>query len=122
IDGHGTIWFTEHYVNKIGSFTPGTQTFFEVATPAANSQPYGITVDASDNIWFTENTDSVALIGEYTTQGNLREYKIRNTSTSGTGLTPHLMTIDGSGNIWWSEGWVSAIGTLNIAAASPGTN
>jgi streptogramin lyase len=117
IDSNGKIWFTEHYVNKIGSFDPNAQTFHEIATPASNSNPYGITVDASNNIWFTENTDSVALIGEYTNQGVLNEYKIRNTSTGGTGLTPHLITIDPNGNIWWSEGWVSAIGTLNLAAA-----
>src|SRR6266568_4813663 len=122
IDSKGTIWFTEHYGNKIGSFDPNSQTFHEVATPASNSNPYGITVDASNNIWFTENTDSVALIGKYTNQGVLQEYKIRNTSTGGTGLTPHLITIDPSGNIWWSEGWVSAIAILNLAAAQPGTN
>jgi len=122
IDSKGKIWFTEHYVNQIGSFDPTSQTFHEVATPASNSNPYGIRVDASDNIWFTENTDSVALIGEYTNQGVLKEYKIRNTPTGGTGLTPHLITIDPSGNIWWSEGFASAIGTLNVAAAQSGTN
>jgi streptogramin lyase len=122
IDSNGKIWFTEHYVNQIGSFDPNSQTFHEIATPASNSNPYGITVDASNNIWFTENTDSVALIGEYTNQGSLNEYKIRNTSTAGTGLTPHLITLDPGGNIWWSEGWVSAIAMLNVAAAQPGTN
>src|SRR3989440_4294828 len=122
IDSKGTIWFTEHYGNQIGSFNPNSQTFHEVATPSSNSQPYGITVDASDNIWFTENNDSVALIGEYTNQGVLKEYKIRNGLTGGTGLTPHMITIDPNGNIWWSEGWVSAIGILNVAAAQPGTN
>ncbi len=120
IDSSGKVWFTEHYVNQIASFDPGTQTFHEIATPASNSNPYGITVDASNNIWFTENTDSVALIGEYTNQGILNEYKIRNTSTAGTGLTPHLITIAPGGNIWWSEGWVSSIATLNLAAAQPG--
>lgn len=122
IDSSGTIWLTEHYGNKIGSFNPTSQTFHEIATPATNSHPYGITVDASNNIWFTENTDSVALIGEYTTQGSLLEYKIRNTATGGTGLTPHLITIDPQGNVWWSEGWVSAIGKLNLAVAQPGTD
>ena len=122
IDAHGTIWFTEHYVNKIASFAPNSQTFLEVATPASNSQPYGITVDASNNVWFTENTDAVALIGKYTNQGSLLEYKIRNTSTGGTGLTPHLITTDMHGNVWWSEGWATAIGMLNVAAAQPGTN
>jgi streptogramin lyase len=122
VDSTGKIWFTEHYTNKIGSFDPASQTFQEVATPATNSNPYGITVDASNNIWFTENTDSVALIGEYTSAGILNEYKIRNTQTAGTGLTPHLVTVAPNGSIWWSEGWVSAIATLNPAAAQPGTN
>ena len=122
VDSGGKIWFTEHYVNQIASFDPGSQSFHEIATPAANSNPYGITVDASNNIWFTENTDSVALIGENTAQGVLKEYKIRNTPTGGTGLTPHMITIDPNGNVWWSEGWVGAIGMLNVAAAQPGTN
>jgi streptogramin lyase len=122
IDSKGKVWFTEHYVNQIGSFDPASHTFREVATPASNSNPYGIAVDASDNIWFTENSDAVALIGEFSSTGTLNEYKIRNTATAGTGLTPHLLTIAPNGNIWWSEGWVSAVGTLNLAAAVPGTN
>jgi len=122
ISSNGIIWFTEHYVNKIASFDPNAQTFHEISTPASNSQPYGITADSSNNIWFTENPDTVALIGEYTNQGTLQEYKIRNTSTNGTGLTPHLITIDTNGNIWWSEGWVATIGMLNVSSARPGTN
>jgi streptogramin lyase len=120
VDGNGKIWFTEHYTNKIGRFDPVTQTFMEVSTPASNSQPYGIVVDTSNNVWFTENTSSVALIGEYTSGGQLQEYKIRNSSTSG--LTPHLITVDPNGNIWWSEGWVGMIGELQVALAVPGTN
>ncbi|GHP00218.1 hypothetical protein KSF_102650 [Reticulibacter mediterranei] len=122
IDSNGKVWFTEHYVNQIGSFDPGTQTFHEVATPSANSQPYGIAIDSSNNVWFTENPDTVARIGKYTDQGGMQEYKIRNTSTGGTGLTPHLIIIGPDGNPWWSEGWVSSIGTLKFSAAQPGTN
>ena len=51
-----------------------------------------------------------------------KEFKIRTTTTAGTGLTPHLITVDPSGNLWWSEGWVSSIGKLNPAVAKPGTN
>ena len=121
INAQGIVWFTEHYTNKIGSFNPASSTFQEVSTPATLSDPYGITIDASNNVWFTENTDSVALIGEYT-QGTLKEYKIRNTATAGTGLTPHMISVDPNGNIWWSEGWVSSIAELKIASAQPGTN
>jgi virginiamycin B lyase len=120
IDHNGNIWFTEHYVNKIGEFNPATQTFTQVATPAANSQPYGITVDSGNNIWFTENNPSVALIAEYTSAGQLQEFKIRAT-LPGTSLTPHLIAVDPGGNVWWTEGWTGMIGELNPAQASPGT-
>jgi streptogramin lyase len=122
IASNGKIWFTEHYVNQIGSFDPSTQTFHEIATPTANSQPYGITTDSSNNIWFTENPDAVAQIGEYTSQGVMQEYKIRTSSTSGTGLTPHLIIVGPDGNLWWSEGFASSIATLKLSAAQPGTN
>ncbi len=126
-DPNGQNWVTivslpTGYGQPIFVAVDHTGKFHEVATPASNSQPYGITVDTSDNIWFTENPDTVALIGEYTSQGVLNEYKIRNTSTGGTGLTPHLIIIDHSGNVWWSEGFVGAIARLNVAAAQPGTN
>jgi len=120
IDSNGFIWFTEHYTNKIGRFNPKNHTFLEIATPAQNSQPYGITVDATNNVWFTENNSSVALIAEYTNQGKLLEYKIRNSIDNN--LTPHLIAVDKNGNIWWTEGFVGMIGELNISQANPGTN
>ena len=120
IDSNGMVWFTEHYTNQIGRFDPVTQTFMEVPTPASNSQPYGIAIDPSNNLWFTENNSSVSLIGEYTSGGKLKEYKIRNTSSSG--LTPHMITVDPNGNIWWSEGWAGNIGELHVSQAVPGTN
>ncbi len=120
-DQTGKLWITEHYVNKIAEFDPSTGTFInEVSTPATNSQPYGITVDAGNNIWFTENNSSVALIGEYTATGVLQEYKIR--TGSPTNLTPHMITVAPDGNIWWTEGFAGMIGELKIGLASPGTN
>ena len=120
IASNGIIWFTEHYTNKIGRFNPVDHSFSEISTPSANSQPYGITIDGSGNIWFTENNSSVAMIAEYTNQGHLLEYKIRNSIDGG--LTPHLITKDPNGNIWWTEGFVGMIGELKIAQAQPGTN
>jgi streptogramin lyase len=37
-----------------------------------------------------------------------------------SGLTPHLITLDANGNPWWTEGWVRAIGALNVAQATAG--
>lgn len=122
VDSQGKIWFCEHYTSKIGLFDPVSQNFQEFTTPTSNSQPYGIVIDRNGNKWFTENAEEIASIGEYTSQGVIEEYKIRNTPTAGTGLTPHLITLDQNGNIWWSEGWASAIGMLNVASARPGSN
>lgn len=121
-DHYGKLWITEHFVNKIAEFDPTSDTFVgEYATPATNSQPYGIIVDASNNIWFTENNSSVALIGEYAATGQLLEYKIRNGST--TNLTPHMITVDPiTSNIWWTEGFAGEIGELQVNMATPGTN
>jgi streptogramin lyase len=120
-DHNGKLWITEHFVNKVAEFDPASGTFVtEYATAASGSQPYGITVDAADNIWFTENNSSVAKIGEVTATGVVQEYPIRTTSSSS--LTPHLITVDPTTqNIWWSEGFVGEIGELAIAAAVPGT-
>ena len=112
-DHSGKIWITEHFVNKIAEFDPTTGTFVgEIATPATNSNPYGITVDENNTIWFTENNSAVALIGAYnTTTNQLVEYKIRTGSTSN--LTPHLITVAPDGNIWSTEGFAGRIGELN---------
>ncbi len=112
-DHNGKLWITEHFINRIAEFDPTTGAFVgEYATPATNSNPYGITVDASNNIWFTENNSAVALIGEYnTTTNQLVEYKIRNGST--TNLTPHMITVAPDGNIWWTEGFAGMVGELN---------
>jgi streptogramin lyase len=120
-DQNGKLWITEHFVNKVAEFDPATSTFTEYATAASNSQPYGITVDTYNNIWFTENNSAVAKIGEVTAAGAVQEYSIRNTSNSS--LTPHLITVDpATQNIWWSEGFVGEIGELIVANAHPGTN
>ena len=119
VDHHNLIWFTEHYTNKIGQFDPLTQTFKEVVTPSTISNPYGIIVDAANNIWFTENNPLVPLIGEYTVQGQLLEYKLPHTTSQ---VTPHLLVIDLNNNIWWSEGLAGRIGRLVLRSAKPGTS
>lgn len=120
VDPRGKVWLTENLASKIATFDPATRIFSEFATPTPDSMPYGITVDPNGPVWFTENNDSVAQIGEFTPDRGIVEYKIRNTPT--IGLTPHLITEDQHGNPWWSEGFVGAVGTLNVQQAQPGTN
>src|SRR5436305_4820794 len=53
-DHTGMLWITEHFVNKVAEFDPSHGTFvLELTTQSSASQPYGITVDASNGICFT---------------------------------------------------------------------
>jgi streptogramin lyase len=54
IDQDFNVWFTEFATAKIGKFVPGTGDFYEYPTPTAGSQPYGICIQSSDTIVFTE--------------------------------------------------------------------
>ena len=48
------VWFTEINAHQIGRFDPVTETFSEEPTPTPDSMPYGLAIDADDNVWFTE--------------------------------------------------------------------
>jgi streptogramin lyase len=121
-DHNGKLWITEHFVNKVAEFDPSQGAFVqELTTQSSASQPYGITVDATNNIWFTENNSADTFIDEYTSSGVLQRYMIENGSVSN--LTPHLITTDPvTGNVWWTEGFVGRIGELVVSQAVPGTN
>ncbi len=118
---HGALWFTERLVSAIGKFDPSTHTYQDFQTPSANSNPYGIAGADPVNanlVWFTENNDAVGKIGVINTTTNaISEYSIQAQPLSG--LTPHLLAIDAQGNPYWTEGWVRAVGKLNVSLASP---
>jgi hypothetical protein len=115
----GKIWYTEHLVSSIGEFDPLWHTYQDFPTPTANTNPYGIAA-RGDSIWFTENNSSVARIAVLNTDSDaIAEYLIR-ASLPGVPLTPHLIALDAHGNPWWTEGWVRAIGHLNVQQATPG--
>ncbi len=117
---NGKIWYTEHLVSAIGEFDPLTHTYTDFQTPSANSNPYGITANDPANpnlVWFTENNDTVSKVAYIDTSTNhITEYNIRATPLSG--LTPHLIQLDANGNPWWTEGWVRAVGALNVSVAN----
>ncbi len=117
---NGKIWYSEHLVSSIGMFDPSTDTYQDFPTPTTSSNPYGIA--ASGNlIWFTENNSNVARIAVLNTSTNaISEYPIR-ASLQYISLTPHLIALDGQGNPWWTEGWVNALGKLNVQQATAGT-
>src|SRR6202011_5871642 len=120
----GRIWFTEHFVSAVGEFDPVAHTYQDFPTPTANTFPYGVVGNDPVNpglVWFTENTDTTAKVAYVdTSHGNaISEFSVR--AQPAAGLTPHLITLDAKGNPWWTEGWVRAIGNLNVSQATPGS-
>lgn len=117
---NGKIWYTEHLVSAIGEFDPVTHTFKDFNTPSSGSLPYGIVGSDPANsnlVWFTENSDTLGKIGVINTSNNkITEYSIRAQPLSG--LTPHLIALDANGNPWWTEGWVRAVGAINLSVAN----
>ncbi len=117
------LWYTEHLVSAVGEFDPVTHTYQDFPTPSANSNPYGIAASDPANgnlVWFTENNSTVAKIAVLDLgNGNaISEYDIVAQPTGG--LTPHMIALDGQGNPWWSEGFVRAVGVLNVKVATAG--
>jgi streptogramin lyase len=52
-DTEGTLWFTEFYGGKIGSFDPATHAFREFPIQWPDSFPIGI-ITRPDSLWFTD--------------------------------------------------------------------
>jgi len=120
---NGMVWYTQHYVSAVGEFNPSTHTYQDLPTPTANTMPYGIAANDPVNpnlVWFTENTDTTAKVAYVdTAHGNaISEFSVQ--AQPPPGLTPHLIALDANGNPWWTEGWDRAIGSLNVAQATPG--
>ncbi len=55
IDASGSLWFVEHYANKVGHLDPATGQMEEFQIPSSQSA-YSVlnTVDSQGNFWFTE--------------------------------------------------------------------
>ena len=119
----GVLWYTEHLVSAVGRFDPLTHVHVDIPTPSADSNPYGITADATidpGRVWFTENNPSVARIAVVdTVHGNaISEFPIRAEPPSTATLTPHMIALDHAGGVWWTEGYERMIGHLNPNEAS----
>ncbi|MBS7645978.1 hypothetical protein KEJ44_08080 [Candidatus Bathyarchaeota archaeon] len=57
-DAYGRIWFTDPTNGLIGVLNPVTNEVVEFEVPGFDARPYGITIDDSNNIWFTDKLRS----------------------------------------------------------------
>ena len=81
-------------------------TMVELSPPTANSAPYGLAIDSSGKIWFTEIAGNK--IGKLTPPSTFQEFTVPT-----AGAYPYGMVIDSSGNIWFAEFQANRIGKLD---------
>lgn len=102
----GNLWFTETTANRIGVFSPATQSFLEVAVPTPNASPTGIAAGPDGKIWFTEATaDMIGVINVATMA--VSEFAL----SAGSG--PSRIVAGPDGNLWFTETKSNRIGTIN---------
>jgi YVTN family beta-propeller protein len=129
IDSSGNLWVTNFGTpaspgNTVSKFVPSYTFCQKSATNPASvtvtsagpftvgSEPYGIAIDASGNVWvsnFGSNT-----VTELSPAGT-----VLNTVTVGTG--PQGIAIDPSGNVWVANSGSNTVTVINPSAIQPAT-
>ena len=103
----GIPWLTEMSGNKIATFGFGTTSLWtEVPVSTPNSEPYGITLQGSDAVWFTERAGN--RLGRYqVSTGALVEYGLPT-----PGGEPTDVAVDADGCAWYTAPGANRIGRL----------
>jgi streptogramin lyase len=125
LDKTGMLWFAERAdatgaVAKIGFFNTSTKAaVVESTVPTANSQPFGMTYDAANNVvWFTE--DNSTKIGSFTAASNGSVTVAEHTIVAGSNQpNAHMITYDGAGHLWYSEGGSDMVGEYTVSSSTP---
>lgn len=70
----GDLWFTDIGDNAIGRLQPATEQLTFYPIPTANSGPFGLVIDQSRRIWFTEGSAAGNAIGMVPATATSAEY------------------------------------------------
>ena len=101
-----SCWFTEMEGDRITAFRWGTvQDFHPIPVTTANSEPYGIAVEGTEAIWFTERAAN--RVGRYTGELPPREYVLPT-----PGSLPTDLAVEGDGCAWYTAPGANQIGRL----------
>lgn len=111
----GAVWMTNSAANQISRFDPKTQQFTAYAVPSglaspdANSNPYGIAIDGSGKIWFAERRSPYKVGRVDPATGKVTEYELPT-----KGVVLRRMAADAEGNLWFGEfGGVGKLGMID---------
>ena len=105
VGSDGNLWFTES--NKIGQITVAGA-LMEFPVPSTSSTLGNIVAGPDGNLWFTETSVSTHMIARITTAGDVTEFSIPTSATSG----PGGITVGPDGNLWFTYA-VHTPGTFN---------
>ena len=102
------LWVSERDRNRIAQFELLTQSWGkEFKIPTANSQPWGVAVDAQGNVWFAETAGNK--IGRLDpTTGGIAEFKVPTQNSQ-----PWAIAVGDDGTIWFTERVGNKIGRLD---------
>jgi streptogramin lyase len=99
IAAHGTdVWYAGFNTNSIWRFNTLTSAFTEFVPPTAGSDPYDVAVDASGNVWFTEQLGQIGRIDGATI--NMAHPVITERAIPNF---PRQITIATDGSVWVTE-------------------
>jgi streptogramin lyase len=89
----GKIWMTMSWANLIASFDPQTGKFVSYPLPVPESEPDGITIDQSGNLWAGTHPKG-GLVRLDPRTGLIQEFP------HPSALTFNITAVDGAGRIW----------------------
>ncbi len=111
LDPDGNFWFTlEHGEGHVAKLEPGTGKMTQFPAMTKQGAPYGLEIDSSGDIWFTElEGHKVGKINRET--GELSEFDL---PTPGAG--PRRIQMDSQGKLWLTEFYADKIARLDPAS------
>src|SRR5207237_549240 len=98
------IWYAGFNTNSIWRFNTLTSAFSEFVPPTPGSDPYDVAVDASGNVWFTEQVNSGQIGRIDAGTGAITETVLKR--------VPRQITVASDGSVWFTERFANGVGRL----------
>jgi len=107
IDTNGNVWLDTTSSARVLEYNAAAPASSVSLSPAGGGSPYGISIDGSNNVFYTHESSSATATVEEFLGGNLAagsevEYALY--SPGGTNQQPEFAALDTSGNLWMTNG------------------
>lgn len=109
-DARGILWFSLQGSNMIGRLDPATGAVRLVASPRANSRPYGVKIAADGTVWVACNGANCLL------RVDPESMVVTEITLPEAGTTVRRLDIDRDGIIWWVNSGLGRLGRYDPAS------